>query len=553
MKTTKLYISALLIASLLFGIATICKSTVYNDLIDTSKPTGQDDPREADDNMRRIQAGFQEILAVEHNVDLTGTVITGDGKHYDMIINVTNPTYGATGDGTTDDTSAIQAAIDALPADGGVVFFPVGTYVTGKLTLDHRTTLLGAQKGDPLYAANEGTVLKLAANTNDSLIYANAKRGIEIRNLAFNGNKANQSSAAPLIHLEASSSYIYDNVKVRDSKGDGIKNGSSGSGSSIFISGCEEEGLHQTGGDSTFYDLEIHSAGNNGIKNTAANNRYIGGEIYINGENGIESNATLASFIGMTVNTNEQNGILFTGSTAQASVIGCKIYANGQDDTADDQDRAGIHIEGAAQGVVISGNFIQVDAAQEYAIALAGSTNVSISANYFVATGGTGLILEVAATTNSNVFMSNSNTGWSRYTGITSSRDVTLTDKLLVVNSTAGHVTMTLPPVARAYLGQEFEFYKVAGVNDVIIDGNGAETVGGAATYTIKGINGHVTVTNSSGSWKVTNKSYETNETYTATNVTPDRAFDADTIDITELADVVGTLLADLRAVGIVK
>lgn len=38
---------------------------------------------------------------------------------------------------------------------------------------------------------------------------------------------------------------------------------------------------------------------------------------------------------------------------------------------------------------------------------------------------------------------------------------------------------------------------------------------------------------------------------YTPTNVTPDRAFDADTVVITELADVVGTLIADLQTINI--
>jgi hypothetical protein len=41
-------------------------------------------------------------------------------------------------------------------------------------------------------------------------------------------------------------------------------------------------------------------------------------------------------------------------------------------------------------------------------------------------------------------------------------------------------------------------------------------------------------------------------QTYAATNVTTDRAFDADTAAIAELSDVVGTLIADLRARGIV-
>lgn len=43
-----------------------------------------------------------------------------------------------------------------------------------------------------------------------------------------------------------------------------------------------------------------------------------------------------------------------------------------------------------------------------------------------------------------------------------------------------------------------------------------------------------------------------TNQTYTETNVSTDRAFDANTVVIAELADVVGTLIGDLRAKGLV-
>ena len=41
------------------------------------------------------------------------------------VFNVKHPDFGAKGDGVTDDASAIQTAIDV----GGIVFFPVGTYL----------------------------------------------------------------------------------------------------------------------------------------------------------------------------------------------------------------------------------------------------------------------------------------------------------------------------------------------------------------------------------------------------------------------------------------
>ena len=37
--------------------------------------------------------------------------------------------YGAAGDGTTDDTKAVQAAITAAEPTGGTVYFPIGSYL----------------------------------------------------------------------------------------------------------------------------------------------------------------------------------------------------------------------------------------------------------------------------------------------------------------------------------------------------------------------------------------------------------------------------------------
>lgn len=59
-------------------------------------------------------------------------------------INVKDPTYGATGDGVTDDTTAITAALAA--AGGAIVFFPPGNYlVSAPITLsDANFHLMGS-------------------------------------------------------------------------------------------------------------------------------------------------------------------------------------------------------------------------------------------------------------------------------------------------------------------------------------------------------------------------------------------------------------------------
>lgn len=51
--------------------------------------------------------------------------------------------HGAVGDGVTDDTAAIQAAIDAQPTNGGTIHFPPGTFLHTGLTLRNGITLKG--------------------------------------------------------------------------------------------------------------------------------------------------------------------------------------------------------------------------------------------------------------------------------------------------------------------------------------------------------------------------------------------------------------------------
>jgi len=76
------------------------------------------------------------------------------------VIDVTKPPYGARGDGTTDDTAAIQRALDDYPARGAIIYLPNGVYLVSD-TLRWGGTQ-GQQKQTVLWGqSRKGTVVRL--------------------------------------------------------------------------------------------------------------------------------------------------------------------------------------------------------------------------------------------------------------------------------------------------------------------------------------------------------------------------------------------------------
>lgn len=70
---------------------------------------------------------------------------------------VTQPPYSATGNGSTNDTAAIQKALDAIAGTGGTVYIPSGTYMINPATVSGRGLLV---KGNTNVVLAENAVLK---------------------------------------------------------------------------------------------------------------------------------------------------------------------------------------------------------------------------------------------------------------------------------------------------------------------------------------------------------------------------------------------------------
>jgi pectate lyase-like protein len=107
--------------------------------------------------------------------------------------------YGAVGDGITDDTASIQAAMnDSATAGGGVVFFPKGTYACTQLTLTNQDNV-------QLVGTGMGSVIKWlwnAATAAGSLltISAGSDRCV-VEGLKFDGSGLTNPNAGRDNHL----------------------------------------------------------------------------------------------------------------------------------------------------------------------------------------------------------------------------------------------------------------------------------------------------------------------------------------------------------------
>lgn len=143
--------------------------------------------------------------------------------------------YGAKGNGVTDDTAAIQAAITACAAaGGGIVFLPPGTYLLDSAlsTSGQNVHVRGAGWSAPVAGLTNpvslGTplsVLKPSSSfpantyvfTNNNTAYMS--NGGSFTNIAINGNAAKSTSGVGGVHLGNTAFYYLDHVIMVDLSG----------------------------------------------------------------------------------------------------------------------------------------------------------------------------------------------------------------------------------------------------------------------------------------------------------------------------------------------
>jgi hypothetical protein len=118
-----------------------------------------------------------------------------------IFVNVKAPAYGAVGDGVTDDSTAVEAALTAAGnAGGGLVFFPTGTYRLGTaLNVPANVSLWGCGANASVLSLDHASANGLNYGSTASTAYQ------EIRGLSL---QASQTNSGTLVNISGPRSVL---------------------------------------------------------------------------------------------------------------------------------------------------------------------------------------------------------------------------------------------------------------------------------------------------------------------------------------------------------
>lgn len=249
--------------------------------------------------------------------------------HHGRLYNVKD--YGALGDGSTDDTLAIQAAVADMSSDPvdqpGVLFFPAGSYqISGTITLP--TQNFGRMCG-------EGAQSKISqiASTNADMFSVNGSYW-HIHDLQIVGTDGAGGSAVVLgstaYHCWLDTLYIYG----AKSCGVKVNNGAASSAklTNLQINASTLHGIWITGSSS---DCEIigcwvGGSGSDGIRVDVSATQITNCHCWGNTGNGIYvgSNVTQVHIVNCDLETNTARGLRLNSTNSGITVVGGRMWRN---------------------------------------------------------------------------------------------------------------------------------------------------------------------------------------------------------------------------------
>jgi hypothetical protein len=275
-------------------------------------------------------------------------------------------TLGARGDGKTDDTAALQKALDAAGEISGCVFLPPGTYLAHQLHVRAATAFVGI----PAWNYHQGgcSVLRLAGTDSKCLLDLTDARGATIDGLSLEGRDLGAGIHGIMTDrnkYEREDSFRIERCQVNHFTGDGLHLDCIWC---FSVRHCQigfnkGDGMNMRGWDGFIVDNWFsgnHGAGfaarHENASMTFTSNRIEwneGGNFLIHGGDGYQITGNFfdrAGLCGIALRKNDRG----RGPT-QVTITGNYIKRSGKMANPDSYDSAQIYMEGAT-GVTCVGN-----------------------------------------------------------------------------------------------------------------------------------------------------------------------------------------------------
>jgi hypothetical protein len=191
-----------------------------------------------------IAAAFTNPAQLSYTANGTGAAKRTLASKLSDVVSVKD--FGATGDGVTDDTAAVQAAITAAAGVGSSVLFPTGAYLTtATLTVPANSTLIGRAAKIKLSLDDaSSSVIKLTSQASN----------ITISGFELDGQKASVTTSTTGkmgIELRGNHNVVLRDIYAHDNKGDGLYLGLNLAGdpdnSNIYVENWRSDANYRNG------------------------------------------------------------------------------------------------------------------------------------------------------------------------------------------------------------------------------------------------------------------------------------------------------------------
>jgi hypothetical protein len=156
--------------------------------------------------------------------------------------------YGAKGDGVTNDTAALQRAVDAIPATGGVLYLPAGTYLISS-ALNLKSFML--IQGDGMKTTQ---ISQSSTSAHGLSLIGDGPRHVTIQDIMIDGPGSGTGEG---IHIEtttstASASVDISRVFIQQFGGDGVSSDTliTSVWQDVRVNSCGGYGFHLFSGTS---------------------------------------------------------------------------------------------------------------------------------------------------------------------------------------------------------------------------------------------------------------------------------------------------------------